>query len=114
MTDKELLKLAAKTAGYTEIIYRSSGLYVRESRDDEWMLWNPLEDDGDAFRLLLSIGADVYHGTSEYDEPIITIQAETMPLSDAPSALRDSASEIRRAIVRAAASVAGDACKSLD
>ena len=51
MTDKELLELAAKAAGYT--------LEDRYTKQDEYWpwceevdsIWNPLTDDGDALRL---------------------------------------------------------------
>lgn len=104
MTDQELLELAASAAEIEITFMPLSGCVTSEGDN-----WNPLENDGDAFRLLFNIGADVYHGTNEYDEPIITIQPESMSLHDAPCALRDSPSEIRRAIVRAAAAIAEDA-----
>ena len=60
MTDKELLELAAKAAGY-----------LLEDDDDEglsWVVWdennnptdwNPLTDDGDALRLAVKLGINV-------------------------------------------------------
>lgn len=44
MTDRELLELAAKAAGYD--------LLVRDN-------WNPLTDDGDALRLAVKLQIDV-------------------------------------------------------
>jgi ABC-type transporter lipoprotein component MlaA len=53
MTDKELLELAAKAAGITDGRWMGDGNYFVGSyecgRD-----WNPLTDDGDALRLLVS------------------------------------------------------------
>lgn len=106
MNDKELLEKAARSAGI-EIIYVDGVMCGADKHFTTTPCeeWNPLQDDADAFRLLLDIGADVYHGTNEYDEPIVTIQPDYLSLNDAPSALADSPAEIRRAIVRAAAAI---------
>lgn len=59
MTDRELLELAAKAAGYEiEESYVGGGerkLY----RKGELISWNPLEDDGDALRLAVRLGMSV-------------------------------------------------------
>ena len=47
MTDRELLELAAKAAGYTNEVIQT----VLESGH-----WNPLTDDGDALRLAVKLG----------------------------------------------------------
>lgn len=67
MTDRELLELAAKAAGYNLVwgdVYIVDGQnidctdlpYVRSNQKDEadWY-WNPLENDGDAMRLLITL-----------------------------------------------------------
>ena len=51
MTDRELLELAAKAAGI-EIIFTESGLPWLASGKRPW---NPLTDDGDALRLLVTL-----------------------------------------------------------
>ena len=63
MTDRELLKLAAKAAGYTTIEYQNlkdSSLDIRYGIDEAiWNgedYWNPLEDDGTALRLAVKLG----------------------------------------------------------
>lgn len=54
MTDRELLELAAKAAGYREWEYCERGhepsLYV-----DGHGFWAPLHDDGDALRLAVNL-----------------------------------------------------------
>ena len=49
-TDREPLELAAKAAGYDLIVLRSGELGIRSGEGNDY--WNPLEDDGDAFRLM--------------------------------------------------------------
>lgn len=52
--DLELLKLAAKASGNT--VFSAACLGVRSVQH-----WNPLEDDGDAFRLAFSLGISISH-----------------------------------------------------
>lgn len=59
MTDRELLKLAAKAAGIKCDI---EGPYVE--RPDQWAVtvrvnWNPLESDAEAFRLAVKLGIGI-------------------------------------------------------
>ena len=58
MTDKELLELAAKAAGYVshgygELCGGSPSLYLQEA--DFTGIWSPLTDDGDALRLAVKL-----------------------------------------------------------
>ena len=57
MTDRELLELAAKAAGYEFFIARpkTHGSY-REMILADGVEWNPLTDDGDALRLAVKLG----------------------------------------------------------
>lgn len=59
-SDKELLELAAKAAGYKIIFTEPVEECVRIDgyRDDDW---NPLEDDGDSARLAVACKIDVNH-----------------------------------------------------
>jgi sugar phosphate isomerase/epimerase len=51
ITDRELLELAAKAAGYS-----FDGTTLRNtSTDFEYNGWNPLDDDGDALRLAVKL-----------------------------------------------------------
>jgi hypothetical protein len=57
MTDRELLELAAKAAGL-EVVTPTMLTYGQ---------WNPLTDDGDAFRLAVKLKIDVKH----YDDYVV-------------------------------------------
>ena len=62
MTDRELLELAAKASGIkatcwidkTHEWFQQEGVGHDDSNDCQ-QLWNPLTDDGDAFRLLVKL-----------------------------------------------------------
>ena len=56
MTDRELLELAAKAAGL-----KWHNGHIRVDADADYVPWNPLENDGDAFRLAVKLRMDVYH-----------------------------------------------------
>ncbi len=107
-TDKELLELAAKAAGF--LSKNSDGvIYIHRKRNpkDDWIEWNPLQDDGDAQRLAvkLRIAVDYYerlHKTECVCAAWIygaTGGAEHEELGGDPYAAT------RRAIVRAAAEI---------
>lgn len=112
-TDKELLELAAKAAGITgewvedfnpthDYFYSGSrsGFYFDETGNGDFRVWNPLTDDGDAFRLAVAlrllIDADyndcVAAGCCQLDEVLEPID-------------NDRLAATRRAIVRAAAAI---------
>lgn len=69
MTDRELLELAAKAAGYSvEWIERrvariGAFKQIQHERRDGFVMagreWNPLADDGDALRLAVRLGIDI-------------------------------------------------------
>lgn len=57
MTDRELLELAAKAAGIERGAERADcgiSTTLPDGRHGHLPRWNPLEDDGDAFRLLVA------------------------------------------------------------
>ena len=87
MTDKELLELAAKAAGYT----------LAKTKDGYplWIhgqgIWNPLTDDGDALRLAVKL--DLFWENMELFDMHFSHKKE------------DKFIETRRAIVRAAAEI---------
>jgi len=85
MTDRELLEAAAKAAGIDWADgHESTGL-----RDQNGRVWNPLTDDGDAFRLAVKCGIDL----------------ELWGAFDSPWFQPDPYAATRRAIVRAAAEI---------
>lgn len=58
MNDKELLELAAKAAGI-EIEFDEDDSPFRKGAVG-WLYWNPLTDDGDALRLAVKLGMQMY------------------------------------------------------
>lgn len=78
-TDRELLELAAKATGI-KIERRADGRTFRKEKGFPFS-WNPLEDDGDAFRLAVAF----------------QMQLDLKK--------RDNMSDVRRDIVRAAAAI---------
>ncbi len=101
MSDRELLELAAKAAGF---IYKivDNVLYVQRKRNpkDDWYGWNPLTDDGNALRLAVKLGIHITNSLSEAwasTEKVTAIQ-----IFDQDT---DPYAATRRAIVRAAAEI---------
>ena len=117
MNDRELLELAAKAAGLTIVGSIPSILH-----DDDWlettdngpdMFWNPLQNDGDALRLAVTLRIDVY--TLPINAEAVTVTAKRRmrsdllrqpnPTSSTEELARDPYAATRRAIVRAAAEI---------
>jgi hypothetical protein len=101
--DRELLQIAAAAAGYA----------LGKSTQNEWdftcggRVWNPLSDDGDAFRLAVALRIDLQSFAPEGVRAIVDrlglALGETCPLDG------DRCAATRRAIVRAAAAGAHSA-----
>lgn len=99
MTDRELLDLAAKAAGY-DIWWKEGrckggefeGAFIGDAP------WNPLADDGDAFRLAVELNMSI----SIHDQHCMACAqtGEIQTVKDMPTA-----EATRRAIVRAAADI---------
>jgi hypothetical protein len=102
MTDKELLELAAKAAGYdVNFAEETNGWYPHgyDHHGDVDTWWNPLKCDGDALRLAVKLGLVItpnYH----VEQPSLGI-IEFTEIEDSP----DPYTPTRRAIVRAAAEI---------
>ena len=84
-TDRELLEAAAKAAGIDLL----RGPYIT---------WNPLTDDGDAFRLMVKLDIDVVHAFG-------TRTAVAENTSGYAAEGQDPYKSTRRAIVHAAADI---------
>ena len=103
MTDRELLELAAKAAGYAVVPHPNgkscSDLHFILARQN----WNPLTDDGDALRLAVKLNLllllypdDRAVRVTRLDQPNTIVSFGTPP---------DPYAATRRAIVRAAAAI---------
>ena len=58
MTDREMLELAAKAAG-TVVEFTNGRPVTFIDGDTVHQAWNPLEDDGDAFRLAVDLSIEI-------------------------------------------------------
>ena len=101
--DKKLLELAAKAAGFTLEEHYDDDQYYPWCAETE-AFWNPLLDDGDAFRLMVELRIDVWLceekiAVAEYGLNGFCIGRCNEWLHDDPHAA------VRRAIVRAAAEI---------
>lgn len=102
MTDREMLELAAKAAGYPLGIFEC-GFFI--AGQEPLREWNPLRSDGDAVRLATILGIAVYHHMTT-DEVEATLYGCDEPISrEWRSTDPDAAT--RRVIVRAAAAIGG-------
>ena len=106
MSDRELLELAAKAAGYTKLKKDIFGFHRVIGEHEDGLLcmveWNPLTDDGDALRLAVKLGLDVRTGL--YTN---TIVVDSFEIEDAIEIVYedDPYAATRRAIVIAAAEI---------
>lgn len=103
MTSRELLEAAAKAAGI-ELLGTSWGM----SEEGDFLgfavagekTWNPLVDDGDAFRLLVKLQLAI---SLDYRE--VEVWSYSHEHSDVTELIGDPYASTRRAIVRAAAKI---------
>ncbi|WP_286898827.1 hypothetical protein [Achromobacter sp. UBA2119] len=105
-SDRELLELAAKAAGYSDFTYcelcgGSPALYLKEAHLG---IWAPLTDDGDALRLAVKLRISVAH----WKEDVSALHPSTN--REFPEACASCPyAATRRAIVRAAAKIGAQA-----
>lgn len=105
MEDRELLELAAKAAGYKCMWEDYEGMDIRVGYQGGMYCegvgyFNPLEDDGDAFRLAVKLGFQL-------DCENCMAQIDSCTWYDA-SEIDDDYFSMRLAIVRAAAEIGKD------
>ena len=101
MTDRELLEAAAKAAGFANYTMRGDSVFVETgaARGAAGYYWNPLTDDGDALRLMVSLRMNVH-----LDSNMVDVDPDGISwFSEAYGANPYAAT--RRAIVRAAAEI---------
>jgi hypothetical protein len=105
-SDRELLERAAKAAGLRISRWREAPFECGVVKDAAGELvrtnWNPLTDDGDAFRLAVKLMMAVYVNESL---SAVDTRTEVGPWAQEPHN-GDAAAATRRAIVRAAAAMA--------
>lgn len=108
MTDRELLEKAAKSAKIpTRWAEDLKGfIYDVDYGYSPREMWSPLKDDGDAFRLAVSL--NIWPVRQE-DRPTIVVQKGSACFDDLVSEPigDDVCASVRRAIVRAAAALCG-------
>ena len=104
-TDRELLEAAAKAAGI-KLIWNdreNPGYWSSWKGLAQWEDWNPLTDDGDAFRLAVKLGIAVYaEDCEDYLHSCACINWERHFIE---SNKDDPYAATRRAVVRAAAAM---------
>lgn len=120
MSDRELLELAARAAGYPisegHIVGANNGLhwiYIASDEDEcppptdsTWTeRWNPLTDDGDALRLAATLGIDIEWRADGRVAAYRHANANGYCFTAFGSSREDRDANVRRAIVRAAAEI---------
>lgn len=100
MSDRELLALAAKACGakFSDYSDRTPDHWQSQHSDGVWKRWDPLNDDGDAFRLMLKLQIKIEYWP-ENDSVLCSLPGSMGATS--VGALGDV--ELRYAIVQAAA-----------
>ena len=111
MEDRELLELAAKSCGF-ELRFRAlTNMPGAEERprivheNGVTEKWNPLEDDGDAFRLAAYLRLEVIPGKHAGDGCSVNSRRHEIPGVTVFRDSKDMAEQMRRAIVMAAAEI---------
>lgn len=103
--DKELLELAAKAVGYARMKYFDDTPYISgDINGDDFLPWNPLEDDGDALRLAVKLRIDIRlfdRTNSDHMDCLV----DRLGRGFGESRGSDPYAATRRAIVRAAAEI---------
>jgi hypothetical protein len=112
-TDRELLELAAKAAGYpVDPEYNGTGLWVRLPGFITHVPWHPFTDDGDALRLAVQLDLTINSAS------IGTMATLPTPIGDCAGHIEmideigDKFAATRRAIVRAAAAIGESKCRT--
>ena len=104
MTDRELLELAAKAAGISVWWSASAITMFRNDTGFDDDIWNPLTDDGDAFRLAVKLGLVIEIGYAA--RGFLVVRTNTDNWQEFREAWgNDPYATTRRAIVRAAAEI---------
>lgn len=103
-TDKELLELAAKAAGYNIKAHEDGALYSDYRCSGYWGVFNPLNDDGDALRLAVKLDMQVTVDVGGGEVWVVHNYLLSMIIESLEGVI-DIYAATRRAIVRAAAAI---------
>jgi hypothetical protein len=105
ITDRKMLELAAKAAGYATYQFSDYlGFQILDAGDSRW--WNPLTNDGDAFRLAVKLGVDLeLHGCNSMCPYVGAYDCERNIAEEDQPGNGDPYTATRRVIVRAAAEI---------
>jgi hypothetical protein len=107
----ELLELAAKAAGIEVWFSRMSdgkGEVIEpchRTLNGETVVWNPLDDDGDALRLAVKLNIDVFFHASRVEGHVAGGRIPPVRAIEREDYGDDPLAATRRAIVRAAAEI---------
>lgn len=101
-TDRELLELAAKAAGYT-LRFRDCDDGFPSIVEKEEGLWMPQDDDGDALRLAVNAQISIEFADDVDNAPIVIAGDRYNKVQECLAP--DFKAKTRRAIVRAAAEI---------
>jgi hypothetical protein len=105
LSDRELLELAAKAAGYTcDFLAWGSGVVNVYDAAGKHAVWNPLTDDGDALRLAVKLAIAIYPPEEQGRSATANPPGHDAPWINEPAGT-DHYAATRRAIVRAAAAI---------
>ena len=111
MSDKELLELAAKAAGLTNLVYCPAWKCMAEYDEHEgfyeWdSYWNPLVRDSDALQLGILLRLDINHGITPTGAKSRIVSCEQGFSKEFEEVVgQDPFIAIRRAIVQVAAEI---------
>lgn len=104
MTNRELLELAAKAAGFVNQGYCEVGfLFTGTGESGAFYKWNPLTDDGDALQLLMELLQYGIELRFEKTNTLVGVGIGPFWCEEVAEPHPDVA--LRRAIVRAAAEI---------
>jgi hypothetical protein len=104
MSDRELLELAAKAAGIAILRSRLENpmcadmLLVEHTSDGHAIGWNPLTENGDAFRLASTLMLTVEFGNNMVQYPVEGVGVGTNPLKATRHAIVLAAAAIGKAM----------------
>ena len=103
MNDEELLELAALAVGIDPSRINPC---QRENGPNPWIeKWNPLDDDGDALRLMVVLRLDILWAEHERSVVVCNDSSNDDPVTEKVRFTTDPLAATRRAIVRAAAEI---------